>query len=383
MTGGDFTIYVWDNANDGILRDYLEAVGSRHNGRYVRSDVNIGFGAAANSLLASASEPFVVFLNSDCVVPKNWTALPIDVLQEDDEIGACGPIVKRVNDRPYIEGSCLFMRTDEAKRYGPFDPLFEFMYWEDTDLSFRLMRDGYKLAAVPVDIYHQGHASRDECDVDVRGIYVCNDQRFWSRWRGWVAEPTDFTPTAGDRERAARNFPGRLVTICPQGRFPTGTYWHSPALCEAIIDRTQLLCHTLRNSTPPRYARAVLERSDLIVGVDGPLCDIAREIGVPVLEIAGPTSSELALRHDPLTIHRGLQCLGCITRDRQHPRMNLKRYCPHLDGNQRVTAANPATCMLLDQSLIVQRVIEVLYGTIDDPQLRRDGPVTQLAEECA
>jgi len=47
-----------------------------------------------------------------------------------------------------IEGCSIFFKSEVLKKVGLFDPVY-FAYWEDTDLCFRMRKNGYKLLYVP------------------------------------------------------------------------------------------------------------------------------------------------------------------------------------------------------------------------------------------
>ncbi|MEK6543913.1 MAG: glycosyltransferase [Elusimicrobiota bacterium] len=67
---------------------------------------------------------------------------------------------KKPTDRlDYIHGACLFMRATMLKQIGLLDEQF-FIYWEDSDISFRARNAGWKLAlAEKAHILHKESAT--------------------------------------------------------------------------------------------------------------------------------------------------------------------------------------------------------------------------------
>jgi len=62
----------------------------------------------------------------------------------------------------YITGADMFIRRSALEKTGGFDPEF-FMYFEETELSFRLKKAGYRSALVPeAQIVHLEGASQDK-----------------------------------------------------------------------------------------------------------------------------------------------------------------------------------------------------------------------------
>lgn len=62
-------------------------------------------------------------------------------------------------------GGCAGFRTRPFNELGGFDPLYRPAYWEDTDLSYRARRRGWKIIYEPASvIYHRVGATLDETE---------------------------------------------------------------------------------------------------------------------------------------------------------------------------------------------------------------------------
>lgn len=191
-------IVVDNNSGDGSV-EYIE---SRCPGvRVIASPDNLGFGKANNLALELVETPYVLFLNPDTVVGEDTIPACIAHMESHPETGAIGVSMQYGNGRfalesrrsiptPYVSfchmtglgrlfpgsrklaryhltyldnsvecpievvsGAYMFARTDLVKRLGGFDPDF-FMYGEDIDLSYRILKAGYSNRYLPVPIVH-------------------------------------------------------------------------------------------------------------------------------------------------------------------------------------------------------------------------------------
>jgi len=191
-------IVVDNNSGDGSV-EYIE---SRCPGvRVIANTDNLGFGKANNLALELVETPYVLFLNPDTVVGEDTIPACIAHMESHPETGAIGVSMQYGNGRfalesrrsiptPYVSfchmtglgrlfprsrklaryhltyldnsaecpievvsGAYMFARTDLVKRLGGFDPDF-FMYGEDIDLSYRILKAGYSNRYLPVPIVH-------------------------------------------------------------------------------------------------------------------------------------------------------------------------------------------------------------------------------------
>jgi GT2 family glycosyltransferase len=175
----------------------------------IRSERNIGFGAASNLGIAKANGEFVLFLNPDVAVDPRCLSELAGFLRLHPEGGAVGPKLLRPDGRPDLAArrafptpavaffrvtglsrrfaqsrnlnrynlgylsddevheidagtaACLMVRRSALDQIGGFDTDF-FMYGEDLDLCLRLKERGWKIFYVPyaVAIHEKGASSR-------------------------------------------------------------------------------------------------------------------------------------------------------------------------------------------------------------------------------
>ena len=183
---------------------------------YIYSEENLGFGRANNLGLKIAQGRNVLFLNPDTILFNNAAKILSNFLDENQSVGACGGNLVDEEMRPalsfkrifpglmwecnnllfhlpeklyygkswfynhtideldvaYISGADLMVRKDILDKVGSFSPDF-FMYYEETDLCFRISRAGYKIKSIPsANIQHLEGKSFQPSVVNIKRIEV-------------------------------------------------------------------------------------------------------------------------------------------------------------------------------------------------------------------
>jgi GT2 family glycosyltransferase len=187
MHFADAEIIVVDNlSTDGTL-DHVRQRYPRV--RAVSSGRNDGFGAGVNLGVHMACGTFLAIINPDIEVLPGWLESLIAVLEEQPQVGLVTPTILLAanadnanacgnsphltgltfciglhqpapapSDAPHpvsaISGAAFVLRRSLWDRLGGFDEQF-FMYLEDTDISWRVLRSGYTIAHVPASrVWH-------------------------------------------------------------------------------------------------------------------------------------------------------------------------------------------------------------------------------------
>jgi GT2 family glycosyltransferase len=195
---GNITVIVVDNGstNDSVtrIRQAHPAVELICTGR------NLGYAGGVNAGIRPALErgaEFVWLLNNDAKPCPNALSALVGKALDEPDLGAVGSVLMymssqanvqawgggRVNrwlgwsahatsgkEDPwfdYLTGASLLLRRAALEKVGLFDDGF-FLYWEDTDLGFRLRRRGWRLgvAAESVVLHKEGASSGDRRRVD-------------------------------------------------------------------------------------------------------------------------------------------------------------------------------------------------------------------------
>ena len=186
-------------ADNGSTDDSLVFLREHYPGIQIHElEENHGFAKGYNEAMKLIDADYFVLLNSDVEVAKNWLAPIIELMEQDETIGACQPKVMayleknkfehagaaggwmdhwgypfcrgRVFDHieedrgqyDHIEeifwatGAAIFIRPRLFRELGGFDPDF-FAHLEEIDLCWRIKRAGYKIMANPKSVvYHLG-----------------------------------------------------------------------------------------------------------------------------------------------------------------------------------------------------------------------------------
>lgn len=197
-SGDSVEVFVTDNAStDGTamyLKEMKRKVGERLT--VITNAVNKGFQEPNKYVLGKARGEFFVLLNNDMVVCERWLeqlSAPFETnlkLAVTGPPGACTRVDghwRATGGRPaeYIEGSCLMIPTALARKHGLFADYLNFIYWEDTDLSWRMRELGYEIATVALPIRHD-HPSSTTRHMDLREVLAANRAQMEKRWSFYV-----------------------------------------------------------------------------------------------------------------------------------------------------------------------------------------------------
>ena len=192
--GVHYDIYVVDNASTDGSKDILPKLFPDIH--FISNDKNIGFGQANNIAINRSNAKYVFLLNSDTLLVNNAIKLLYDYLEADknETIACCGgalynadmtpqisfgrfPNIGQIfyyyflskiipnfdtssltmagyvkNDRAisvdYVTGADMLIRKSVLDKVGGFSPDF-FLYFEETELCLRFIRNGYKNMIYP------------------------------------------------------------------------------------------------------------------------------------------------------------------------------------------------------------------------------------------
>ncbi len=184
-------IIVVDNASKDkspeIIKSYVPWI------KFVETGKNLGYAGGNNAGVDVAKGEYVVFLNPDTVVDREWLNELVKAIESDGELGACSSKVlyhdnsgkintiggfwsvlgvsgsvgegkdgETVSDAVYTfypTGSSMIMKKKIYIDVGKFDNDY-FLYCEDPDIGWRLWDSGYKIALAPQSkVYHLVSAS--------------------------------------------------------------------------------------------------------------------------------------------------------------------------------------------------------------------------------
>lgn len=161
------------------------------NYKLIQNKKNVGFAPANNQGVKVARGEYILLLNNDTKVPKDFLTLMVEKMESDKSIGAMQPKIKLMDKPDHLDnagtfltrtgflkhwgfmekdrkefdkqriifsakGACLLTRYDVIKKAGGlFDDDFV-SYFEDSDFSHRVWLAGFKVIYYPgTFIYHK------------------------------------------------------------------------------------------------------------------------------------------------------------------------------------------------------------------------------------
>lgn len=205
----DFEIIIVNNASSDGTKEFLDELDGKivatHNER------NLGFAKACNQGAARASGGFLLFLNNDTIVTKNWMDVLISELDENPEIAMAGSkllfpddtiqhagvvfgedkipyhiYVREMKEKNYVNkkrkfnavtAACMLVRKDIFDKVGGFDENFLNGY-EDIDLCLKIKELGKDIIYCPESVvYHYESISEGRTDKHTE-----NRELFLKKW---------------------------------------------------------------------------------------------------------------------------------------------------------------------------------------------------------
>lgn len=187
--------------------------------KFIENKDNVGFARANNQAIMQARGTFTLILNPDTVITPECLQKPLEWMGRHPHCGAIGlhmidgngeflPESKRAFPTPWVSfckifglskifprsrtfakyhlrylderqphaidilaGAYMFCRTSVLQKIGGFDEDF-FMYGEDIDLSYRIVKEGYQNWYLPVDMIHyKGESTKKDSIRYVKVFY--------------------------------------------------------------------------------------------------------------------------------------------------------------------------------------------------------------------
>lgn len=196
-------VILFDNGSSDGTKERVEAMQVPYSVRVVRSEENLGFGEAHNRVARMANGKWLVILNNDATASLHgWLDTMRSEFGKVERLAACGVRgtccaltecgdgVPSLEAPEYVEGSCMMIPRDLALEFGPFDvEAFPFAYFEDSDLSLRLRRAGWRISNVEVGFAHEVAATAKLVakTIDIPAIIEKNRAMFCARWADYLA----------------------------------------------------------------------------------------------------------------------------------------------------------------------------------------------------
>ncbi len=179
----------------------------------LQTGANLGFGGGCNLGMRHAlacGVDYVWLINSDATVAPDALSALVAKAEACPEVGAVGSVLFDVAcpDRAqlwgggrvslwrgrshhqrsaatldFVSGASVLLRRTALEQVGLFDAQAFFMYWEDTDLGFRLRQAGWQLAvAKESKVWHKQSASLGPRSPLLDEYFTCSAVRFLRKY---------------------------------------------------------------------------------------------------------------------------------------------------------------------------------------------------------
>jgi len=184
-----YRLIIVDDASDSYTRNQLTGLVAEHRASLlISNEQNLGFVKSCNVGIGASDSRYLVLLNSDAVVPPGWLDRLVRCVESDSRIGIVNPLSNEAanisvplapgcnflgmaealaqNNIPSYPdivtavGFCLLLRRRMLEEIGVFDEIYGFGYCEETDLSLRAMKAGWRVVACDdLYVFHRGGAT--------------------------------------------------------------------------------------------------------------------------------------------------------------------------------------------------------------------------------
>ncbi len=193
-------VWVVDNGSTDGTAEWLAQ--EHPDVRLLRSERNLGFAGGCDLALAQVTTPYAVLLNNDAVPRPGWlrsllapfaddrvAAVASKVVLPDGTLNSVGGGIDRdgygydlgfraPDDGSYdtprevaaAPGTALALRTAAVSEVGGMDAAF-FLYYEDTDLCWRLWLAGWRVVVAPDAVVDHLHAATAVADSPVHRFH--------------------------------------------------------------------------------------------------------------------------------------------------------------------------------------------------------------------
>lgn len=172
-----------------IIVDNASTDGSSRNA-IIKNKTNVGFARANNQGYQKARGKYVLLLNNDTIVTKDFLGILVNVLENDESIGVAQPKIYMLDKPGYLDnagsfftrigflehwgfgkkdsnkfskqkevfstkGACMLIRNEVIEKVGLFDDDFV-SYFEESDFCWRVWLAGWRILFYPkAKIFHK------------------------------------------------------------------------------------------------------------------------------------------------------------------------------------------------------------------------------------
>jgi len=209
-------IVIDNNSSDGsqeFIKSHFPRV------KLIGNRENRGFAKASNQGIEQSQGDFLIFLNTDTILPPEPLSLILHEMKTNPEVGAVGPALSKGKNRyqvsfgkrmnfwselvqkgifnlyyrirlkhtrekrevGWLSAACLMARRKALEEVNFFDENF-FLYFEDIDLCYRLRQKGWMQLYLPqAQVFHKGGATTSSLAITSRYEYRKSQLYFYHK----------------------------------------------------------------------------------------------------------------------------------------------------------------------------------------------------------
>lgn len=205
-------VIIADDGSDAITKEVIsEFATSQQKIRHLSRSSNLGFLSNVNDAFAQAQSRYVVLMNSDTIVPKDWDVRVVDAMESDPAIALACPfttnatnlVIKPAEGQSWedvddilrhrkpvyppcqpVVGFFLAIRRELFMREPLLDARYGSGYWEDTDLHLRSISRGFRNVVIDnLFVFHSSSSPSFSIGNDLGAINDANRTKFMAQWR--------------------------------------------------------------------------------------------------------------------------------------------------------------------------------------------------------
>lgn len=171
-----YEIIIVDNGSNGSEVTELKKIHSKGLiNRLILNKSNKGFSGGNNQGIKAAKGSYLLLLNNDTTLTKNWLTELVKTAEKNKKIGIVGPNIesyyqpgivfgggyvdgsgaarhsyaKKESEAEQVGGAALFFKREVLEKIGGLDEGFNPIYFEETDFCTRAKRAGFKVVFTP------------------------------------------------------------------------------------------------------------------------------------------------------------------------------------------------------------------------------------------
>jgi GT2 family glycosyltransferase len=215
----NWEVIIIDNGSKDGTPDFLNQISEVKGNKYriILNSKNVGYAAGVNQGIRAAEGDYILLLNNDVYVLKDWLKIMIEILERDEKNAIIGPkliypktgriqhagivLLRKIehlhifknspinhpsaNEIRYVDavtGACMLIKKKLFKEIGLFDERFKYGGFEDVDFCLRARIRRYKILYSPLSTaIHEEKISTTQI-LNYEAISRKNYNRFRRKW---------------------------------------------------------------------------------------------------------------------------------------------------------------------------------------------------------